>query len=165
MNIDDLIQNLELLPHPEGGYYKRTFASQDSFVPEGRDQERAIASAIFYLLSGKDFSAWHRIQSDEMWHHYSGCGVHIHAIDEAGVLTTHVLDDPITNPNASPQVLVERNQWFCAKPLNPESYSLSGCTVSPGFDFEDFEMGDRAQLLEQFPEHETMILAFTRVSS
>lgn len=156
----DWIKELNLLPHPEGGYYKEVYRSEEEIVaellPGDRSGIRSVSTAIYFLLEGKDFSAFHRIKSDEIWHFYAGSSLMIYAIDEEGLLTEYPLSSEI------PIQIIPKNNWFSAELKNKESFALVGCTVAPGFDFDDFEMGDRGQLQEEFPKHSELIQQLTK---
>lgn len=120
-----------------------------------------MATAIYFLLPGDQFSALHRLRSDEVWHFYAGSSLTLHIIDPQGCLTQKKLG---TNPDKgeSFQVVVEAGCWFGATVDDPQGYALVGCTVAPGFEFEDFELGNRQQLLEQYPQHRELIERLTR---
>ena len=162
------MSRFNLQPHPEGGYYARTFQSDDNVKSLNKDrynnESRYAGTAIYYLLRGNDFSAWHCLKSDELWHYYRGSPVKIHVIDKSGTLTTHLLGDAIDNADASFQLAIKAGNWFAAEPLDKTSYSLVGCTVSPGFDFKDFKLGDRESLSMQFPNHSDIIKQLTRIT-
>ncbi|HMS35017.1 MAG TPA: cupin domain-containing protein [Ignavibacteria bacterium] len=161
---DYWVRELELLPHPEGGYFKETYRS-DTFIsrehlPVGFNGHRNISTSIFYLLAGSQCSKLHRIKSDEMWHFYAGRGLIIYSIDGKGKLTENKLGLDIEN-GENPQVLIKAGDWFGATVNKPDSYCLAGCTVSPGFHFDEFEMGDRNELLKLFPGHKAIIEKLT----
>ena len=159
------IQGLNLEPHPEGGYYRESYRSSvrvDAFNPDaGVEGSRSVSTAIYYLLKGSDFSAFHRIRSDEMWHHYAGVGLMIHMIDNLGNYSSCRLASGLEE-GASPQWLIPARTWFAATAEDPSGYSLVGCTVAPGFDFQDFELARREPLLRLYPAHRSVIEAFTR---
>jgi len=158
------IDRLELKPHPEGGYYKEVYRSatqfqkSDSFAsfPAGRD----VSTAIFYLLEAGDFSAFHRIKSDEIWHFYAGDTLEIFEFDGSGRLHIHRLGT--ASDNDLPMVVIPADHWFAAQPTPESRYVLAGCTVAPGFDFRDFTMGNKRDLLACFPEYADIIAALTR---
>lgn len=164
--VNDIISTLQLNPHPEGGYYTRTFKSEHSVKSlDGNrynNEARSAGSAIYYLLDGDNFSAWHCIHSDEIWHYYKGSAVNIHMIDAAGNFSTHLLGDPKTCAGAAFQVIIPAGVWFAAENADKSSYCLAGCTVSPGFEFTDFNLADKDRLIHLFPQHETIITQFTR---
>ena len=142
------IEELQLAKHPEGGYYRETY--RDTRQIEGR----ACSTAIYFLLPAGEVSVFHRIKSDEVWHFYAGDELTIHMIDEAGNYSTMIV-----GPSAF-QAVVPAGNWFGASVAT--GFALVGCTVAPGFDFADFEMGERAELLRQFPQHRRIIERLTR---
>lgn len=152
------VKKLKLEPHPEGGWFKEVYRSKetidDSALPGRFTGSRNYSTAIYYLLEEGDYSAFHRIQSDELWHFYDGDDLEIIEITPPGVLTKHILGIG-TSLNALPQITIAAKSWFAARPLG--QYTLTGCTVSPGFDFQDFEMASRQTLLSEFPQHKGII--------
>ncbi|WP_412985534.1 cupin domain-containing protein [Pontimicrobium sp. IMCC45349] len=160
-----LIETLELQPHPEGGYYKETYRSKDIIVkyalPKIFNGNRNHSTGIYYLLESKDFSAFHRINQDEMWHFYKGSTLILTMISDKGELSTIKIGNDITN-GETPQAVVPKGYWFAAKVEKPESYALLGCTVAPGFDFQDFELAERNKLIAEFPQHKNIITTLTR---
>jgi uncharacterized protein len=156
------IEHLELLPHPEGGYYKETYRSQQTFpikegiFPAGRN----YSTAIYYLLEQGDHSAFHKIRSDECWHHYAGDTLLIHIIHKDGTYECIHLGKHSGNGEVF-QFVVPANAWFASEPAPGSSFVLKGCTVSPGFDFKDFEMAKQIELLQQFPQHAMIIQQLT----
>jgi predicted cupin superfamily sugar epimerase len=144
MDATETIRRLALVPHPEGGYYCEAFRSPLTVeLPDGR--RRPASTAIYYLLPPGARSAWHRVASDEVWHHYDGGALRLHQLGTG----TSRLD------GASPQAVVPAGVWQAAEPENEAV--LCGCTVAPGFDFADFEMGSAEALLRQFPAEEALI--------
>lgn len=157
-----LIQTLGLSPHPEGGFFKETYRSPVSMDVNGR--RRSVSTAIYFLLRAQDLSVLHRIASDEVWHFYAGQDLEVVAIDAQGDLRRHRLGADVAT-GAVPQAVIRAGWWFGSRVLDPsraDAYALVGCTVAPGFEFEDFELGSRAELLKQFPRHADAITAFTR---
>ena len=143
-----LIEQLHLKPHPEGGYYRETYRS-------------ATSTAIYFLLEGDNFSAFHRIQSDELWHFYTGHPVSVHVINPAGQHSEILLgSDP--EQGQVFQAAVPAHHWFASCLKNPGAFALVGCTVSPAFEFADFELADRSELIAEFPQHQTLITRLTR---
>lgn len=122
---------------------------------------RAYSTAIYYLLQAGNFSALHRLSADEVWHHYQGGQVLIHVLSPQGEYSIMRLGTA-GDPTESPQVQVPAGHWFGACPGKGVAYALMGCTVAPGFDFDDFELADRVRLSAQFPQHKSMIERFTR---
>ena len=134
------IRELQLIPHPEGGYYRVTYTSQLRVPTLGG--ERAASTAIYFLLSGRDFSAFHRIASDELWHFYAGNALVVYVIDAAGNSSEMRVDGV-----GSFQAVVKAGCWFASRLEEPVGFALVGCTVAPGFDFADFELAKRAELV------------------
>ena len=161
------IERLDLRPHPEGGYFRETYRASESIAPGGLPDRfegaRPFATAIYFLLTRDAFSAFHRIRSDELWHFYAGAPVTIAVLDSdgKGQLATHALGRDPTR-GESLQVVVPAGAWFAAEVASAGAYALVGCTVAPGFDFADFELGDRVRLLECYPQHRGVIERLTR---
>lgn len=158
-----IIDLLNLEPHPEGGFYKETYRSRTRVSELKHASNKSAYTSIYYLLAGKDFSAWHRIKSDETWYFHLGCDLLIYYIDQSKVVRTV----QIGMESKSFQATIPANTWFAAKPLKEDVYCLVSCAVAPGFEFEDFEMGTREALLNEFgttAENTKLIEALTRVS-
>ena len=158
------IAKLELQQHPEGGYFKETYRSDEvisqNALPVRFGADRVFSTCIYFLLDQKNFSAFHVIKQDEIWHFYEGSSLTLHIIDQEGNYATLKLGREI-DKGESLQAVIKRGCLFAAATDNTESYSLVGCTVAPGFEFEDFEMPDRNKLVERYPEHKTLIEKFT----
>ena len=152
------VKKLGLEKHPEGGYFRETFRSEIKVSAAGFPSGRRASTAIYYLLKSGQFSAFHRIKSDELWHLYAGSALVLHVID-GGRLETITLGKC---RGQEPQAVVKAGCWFAASVAKPRSYSLAGCTVSPGFDFADWEMGDREKLLKEYTRHRMIIEKYTR---
>lgn len=158
------IGKLNLLKHPEGGYYKEVYRSSETIthlsLPLRFKGNRCFSTSIYFLLESDDFSAFHRIQSEEIWHFYKGCSLTIYIISEDGILTRIQLGD---NPAKGEefQVVVPHNTWFAAQVNVKKSFSLVGCTVAPGFDFDDFELADYKMLCNKYPQHTKLIKIMT----
>lgn len=157
--IEFWINKLQLQPHPEGGYYKEIYRSSDWVQFDGFDSPRNICTSIYYVLTKHSFSSFHRLKSDELWHFHYGHPAVVHIINEKGHHESKIvgIDE---HGNGDFQIIIPKNSWFCAETFC--DYSLVGCTVAPGFNFLDFEMGDRNKLLEMFPQHEELITKFCR---
>ena len=157
------IKKLDLKKHPEGGYFRRTYQSnldlEKNMLPASFAGSRSI-TAIYYLLSGDEISAIHRLHSDEMWHFYYGDTLTLHIIDLQSNYFQIKLGQNSEN-NEFFQTVVKAGWWFGATINNPFSYALVGCTVAPGFDFQDFEMGKREDLLKRYPQHSKIIEILT----
>jgi predicted cupin superfamily sugar epimerase len=160
INASYWIEKLGLLPHPEGGFYKETYRSEGSIVLDNK-KVRPHSTAIYFLMEAANFSAFHRIQSDELWHFYDGDPLEVFYFDKNGLLIRILLG---SNPEKGEemQAVVPAKAWFGSRPCDGSLYSLVGCTVSPGFDFEDFEMAKKNQLLMEYPEHAKIIEELTR---
>ncbi|PLX98044.1 MAG: hypothetical protein C0623_13985 [Desulfuromonas sp.] len=165
--ITNIISSLNLISHPEGGWYRETWRAAETIpaagLPERFAGERSFATSIYFLLTSDTFSALHRIKSDEQWHFYSGSGLTIHVIHPDGQYEQLRLGADLES-GESYQTVVPHSCWFGATVDVPDSYALVGCTVAPGFDFADFELADRALLLREFPPHEELITRLTRTA-
>lgn len=165
MTAKDWVQHLEMLPHPEGGYYKETYKSGELIsldgLPDRFSGPRSMGTAIYFLLEKEDFSAFHRLKADEAWHFYDGSTICIHQIDSEGNYTKQLLGKDL-HSEAVPQTVVPAGTWFAAEVLDKSSFALVGCTMAPGFEFEDFEMPARAELQAMFPKYGELIERFTR---
>lgn len=160
---DIWIDHLDLLPHPEGGFYRETYRSDKRITRgtlSGYSGDRDTSTAIYYLLQSGDASHFHRLKSDEMLHFYDGSSGIIHCISAEGERGSKRLGLNIEQGD-HPQVLIQRDTWFAAEVTEPDSFILLGCTVAPGFDFDDFQLGSRAELLERFPQHKQIISRLT----
>lgn len=166
LTAQDYIEKLKLTLHPEGGFYSVVYKSQDQVKPlhpRYFEEARSAGTSIYYLLEKNDFSAWHKVRSDELWHYYDGGSViNIYVIARDGSLKMYKLGNPAIDSEAMFQVVVEAECWFCAEVKNKNSFALVGCTVSPGFEFEDFELANRQKLLARYPEYKEIIMQFTR---
>jgi uncharacterized protein len=155
----ELINNLNLLPHPEGGFYKETYRSEETTLNKN-GALRNVCTSIYFLLEEKDKSHFHRIQSDELWFFHSGQSLEIYYILE-GMIKSVTLGDRIL----SGEVLfckIPANTWFACRIKHGQGFALVSCTVSPGFDFADFELAKREKLIREFPHVEDVIKEFTR---
>ena len=154
MNAEDYIKLLELEPHPEGGYFRQTYRSSEwlsqTALPARFAGDRTVCTVIYYLLAKGDFSSFHRIKSDELWHFYAGSGLHIYLLHLDGRGEVLKLGDDLAN-GYSFQQMVPAGCWFASKPVTGDGFSFVGCTVAPGFDFADFELAEKDDLLKQYP--------------
>ncbi len=166
MTADDFKRQLKLLQHPEGGYYREVYRSELSISSQALPTEfagkRQICTSIYFLIEKGNFSAFHRIKSDETWHFYDGNALEVIEIQKDGTLKKTTVGRNI-NSGEQLQYTVKANTWFASRVKEGGIFSLVGCTVSPGFDFEDFEMANRKGLLEKYPQHKKEINALTRV--
>lgn len=155
------VSKLGLLPHPEGGYYKRTFRSTEQVS----DQEltvqfegtRKLYTSIYFLLTSNDVSHFHRLKSDELWYYHAGSPLTIHIIHENGSYEEIKLGMDLDNGEV-PQALVPKNSIFGSSVMEEDTCSLVGCMVSPGFEFEDFELFTQAELIKKHPQHKEIIM-------
>ena len=164
-SIQEIISRLDLKPHPEGGYFKESYRSvgmiEESSLGVDYAGKRSYSTCIYFLLTSDAFSAFHRITQDEIWHFYDGSPIVFHTISESGIHTETIIGNDLSRGQV-PQWVVKGGTWFGAEVMNKNSFSLVGCTVSPGFDFADFELPPRQELVELFPEHEEIIRRLTK---
>jgi predicted cupin superfamily sugar epimerase len=151
----DWIERLGLVQHPEGGCYRETYRAE-SRVSGGR----CHSTAIYYLLRSGEVSRLHRLRSDELFHFYRGSPLVVHVIHEDGRYEPLTLGaDP--DRGETLQAVVRAGCWFGATVEGEETFALVGCTVSPGFEFADLEMADRAGLVQRWPQHRKLIERLT----
>ena len=167
------IDRLGLMPHPEGGHFRETYRARETIAAEALPARftgaRAFSTAVYYLLRAGERSFLHRLRADELWHHYAGDPLAVTTIDDDGTLTVHALGHHVERGERF-QVLVPAGTWFGAmlpepatgKRAGARGFALVGCTVAPGFDFADFEMASRADLLHRHPQHRDVIERLTR---
>lgn len=149
-----LIGALGLRPHPEGGYFTESYRS-GARVASGAGDRSALTS-IYFMLTADSFSAFHRLTSDEIWHHYAGAIVAIDTID-----TDRRYQQLVIGNGVRWQAAFSAGVWFAAHVVEPGGYALIGCDVAPGFEYGDFEIGSRTELLRAFPEHAALIEHWT----
>ena len=161
---DYWIKSLSLTQHPEGGYYRETYRSTEllnaAALPERFSGDRNHSTTIYFLLPADNRSLFHRIKSDELWYYHTGSSLTIYVLDSNG-LKLHRLG-PDIEKGESLQAMIPANAWFGALVNEKDSYTLSSCSVSPGFDFHDFELADRASLLKDFPNDRAIIEQLTK---
>ncbi|HEX6848983.1 MAG TPA: cupin domain-containing protein [Chitinophagaceae bacterium] len=161
---EQLIRKYNLEPHPEGGWYKQTYKSNEQIaagaLPERFGASRVFSTAIYFLLEKGNFSAFHRIKSDECWHFYGGDPLLIYVLDESGNVNIIALGNDFEYQSF--QYVVPANCWFACMPAPQSEYCFAGCTVSPGFEFEDFELADANGLVKMYPQHERLIRMLSR---
>lgn len=159
------IDKLDLVRHPEGGYYVRTYFAREwiekDHLPQRFSGSRPFSTAIYYLLPGDEFSAFHRLHSDEMWHFYTGSPLTLYILETDGRLLEKTLGSDMER-GESFQVLIEAGCWFAATVDDVATYTLVGCTVAPGFAYEDYELAHRDALMTQYPQHSELIRRLTR---
>lgn len=160
------IRKLQLELHPEGGYFRETYKAElqlpKAALPAGFTGSRAASTAIYFLLEQENFSAFHCLRSDEMWHFYAGEPLVVHVIDPEGNYSASLLG---RDPEAGQvlQAVVRAGCWFASHVADWKSFAVVGCTVAPGFDFEDFEMAKREELVASYPQHRKLIETLTRL--
>ena len=158
------VEKYAMQPHPEGGFFAETYRASETIphaaLPQRFSGERNLSTAIYFLLENHHFSAFHRIQSDEVWHFYAGESLNIFVIHGDNRLEIIRLGQNSDSGEVF-QAVVPAGAWFGSKPAANSAYSLVGCTVSPGFDFADFEMASRSELLKLYPQHAETIELLT----
>jgi predicted cupin superfamily sugar epimerase len=158
MMSEQIIKNLKLLPHPEGGYYKEMYRAEQK-INLDNGKSRNVSTAIFYLLENEDKSRFHRIASDELWFFHQGNPLEILSIQNGKLIKT-VLGNNFEDGEVL-QAVIPAHTWFASRVKNSKGYALVSCTVAPGFDFADFELADRDKLINEFPDLIKYINALT----
>jgi predicted cupin superfamily sugar epimerase len=157
------IDRLRLQHHPEGGWYRETYRSPETIpqahLPPRFPGDRCFSTAIYYLLESGDFSAFHRIRQEEVFHFYDGSPLTLHLLAPDGSYSSRQVGRDL---GQEPQAVVTAGWYFAAEVAEPNSFALVGCTVAPGFDFADFEMPSRPELERLFPQHRDVISRLTR---
>ncbi len=153
VNAQHWIHKLNLEPHPEGGYYGEFYRCLENVICSDT-QKRSACTSIYYLLENDQKSHLHRLTSDEIWHFYAGQTLIIYEISPEGQLTETALGQGETDVF---QHVVPAGNWFGAKLQKPNGFSLVGCTVAPGFEYVDFELGSQASLQALYPQHQQLI--------
>ncbi|WP_394238908.1 cupin domain-containing protein [Niallia oryzisoli] len=155
------VSKLGLTPHREGGYYKETFQStevtSDQELTVNFEGKRKLYTSIYFLLTSKDISHFHRLKSDELWYYHAGSSLTIHIIDETGDYKEIKLGLDLDKGEV-PQALVPKNSIFGSSVMDEDTFSLVGCMVSPGFEYKDFELFTQDELLLNYPQHKDVIL-------
>ena len=158
------IKNLDMLPHPEGGYFREVYRSEDRIdkdhLPARYSDHRNIATSIFFLLDKEQVSKFHVLNSDEIWYHHDGSKVKIHVIKPDGQYKEIILGHDFDEGEVL-QAVIPHGSWFGAEVINKDSFSLVGCVVAPGFDFTDFKLAERNILLNDFSHLEEIIIKLT----
>jgi hypothetical protein len=148
--LEQLVRELALAPHPEGGFFRETYRASAKLP----GTQRSVSTAILYLLGAGQRSALHRLDADELWHFHRGDPLELVELTARGAKLTALSD-------ARPQHVVPAGTWFGARPAPGSRFTLVGCTVAPAFEFEHFELGRREQLLAEFPAARAEIEALT----
>jgi predicted cupin superfamily sugar epimerase len=163
--VEKIIENLKLTPHPEGGYYRETYRCSEQIPTTALNSTfngpRNISTAIYFLLTSDNFSAFHKINQDEFWHFYKGSPIKLHQISPEGEYKAVIIGNNIENLEV-PQYYVPAGYWFAAEVTKPNSFALVGCTVAPGFDFADFKLAKQLELMKTFEQHKHIIKRLTR---
>ena len=158
------IKKLKMEKHPEGGYYKETYRCNEIYkeahLPLKYKSDRSFSTGIYFLLESNNFSSLHRIASDEMWHFYTGSSLTVYAFNNNDYFEIKLGGD--LEGGQVFQAVVPGGYWFGAKVNTANSFALVGCTVAPGFEFEDFELGKKDTLIQSYPQHKKLITELTR---
>lgn len=159
------IETLRLQPHPEGGYFAETYRAAEQVaapdLPARYGGDRSFSTAIYFLLEAGQFSAFHRIKSDEVWHFYDGGPLEVYVLHADKRMETLRLGRDLGH-GERPQAVVPAGCWFASRPAPGTPYALVGCTVAPGFDFADFELATADQLAGAYPAHAALIRSLCR---
>ena len=159
------ITKLALQPHPEGGHFREIYRATDQIaaaaLPTRYQGPRAFATSIYFLLAGAQISTLHQLASDEQWHFYDGSTLRLAMIAPDGTSSEVRLGRRATAGEQF-QAVIPAGTWMGARLTSRRGYALMGCTVAPGFEFQDFAAGRRSDLLERFPQHRKLITALTR---
>ena len=153
--INELIHTLKLAKHPEGGFYSETYRSTQTTA----NKKGVLMTSIYFLLTSENVSNFHRISNDELWFHHEGSPIVIHTLEDK-VHKEYILGKTY-NDVCKPQHLVKGNTIFGSAVLEPNSYALASCVVSPGFEFKDFELFRYDELIKEFPNYEEIIKRLT----
>jgi predicted cupin superfamily sugar epimerase len=155
-----VVRELELAPHPEGGWYKETYRSAQT-VQSPKHGERAAFTSILFLLEAPDVSRLHRLDAEELWNWHAGSPLDVHVLTNERGRESRRLG---ASPGQTFQTVIPADCWFGAEVPAPGQWSLVGCVVAPGFEFRTFELADRAKLLAELPLESEVILRLTRSS-
>ncbi len=161
-NAQQLIETLGLSPHPEGGFYAETFRAAPLPFEMPERGQRSASTAIYFLLRAGEFSALHVVASDEVWHHYAGDPLELHCFDREGAHREVRLGANIANGERPQHVVLQGELQAAGVAAGSHGFALCGCTVAPGFDFADFRMPSRAELLAKLPAYAELVTALTR---
>jgi uncharacterized protein len=154
-SFDYWVKAYEMNQHPEGGFYKEIYRSENSLTTN-YGASRSLMTSIYFLITKGNFSAFHRIKSDELWSYHYGDALAVHIIDPDGNYSILKIGSDVENGEQL-QGIVPAGSWFASEVLDGGNYSLVGCVVAPGFDFEDFELAKKSQLTQLFPQHDLVI--------
>ena len=164
-NADYWIEKLSLTEHIEGGFFKEIYRSDEiiakNHLPGRFNGNRSFSTSIYYLLKSDEFSAFHRVKQDELWHFYDGSSIILHVFDKEGNYQEKKLGKDF-NQNEHFQAVVYAGEIFAASVAQKNSYALVGCTCAPGFDMDDFEFINSSDLLKINPNYEKIILKYSK---
>ncbi|OTN89463.1 hypothetical protein A5819_001955 [Enterococcus sp. 7E2_DIV0204] len=149
------ISQLKLDPHPEGGYFKQVLHSEDS-LQVSADKTRPYYTSIYFLLTQENPSHFHRLLSDEVWYYHSGSALSVHLLHPDGQYEIIRLGTDLENGEVL-QAVVPKNVIFGSSVEEHSEFALVSCMVSPGFDYQDFELFTKKQLLPLYPAHKKII--------
>jgi len=163
--VKTIVDRFNLIPHPEGGFFREVYRSAVAIdhpgIDTGTTRRRSGSTHIYFLLSGNDFSAFHRVRwSDEIWHLYAGGPLELHTFDAVHRYEKHILTNDLAR--GEPAHVVPADHWQAARLAAGGSWAFCGCTVAPGFDFADFEMPPASELIATHPAHERIIRELTK---
>jgi len=155
------LDRLNMMAHPEGGFYRRNWQSLlsgDLKDTTGKIvfASRPVGSSILYLLPSSMVCKWHRVKCDEMWHFYQGVALRMYSLTPQNGLEIQVLGTDIAHGEL-PQIIIPRNTWIAAELAEDHDFSLCGCTLWPAFSYTDFELAEPAALADDFPAHRDII--------
>ena len=160
-----LIERLKLKKHPEGGYFAEYYRSDENIdkehLPSRFSGSRVFSTGVYFLLNSNNFSSFHKLKVDEIWHFYSGSPLILYEIKENGCLEKTFLSGDVDKDTQFTKD-IKAGSWLAAEVLDKDSYSFVGCTVSPGFEFDDFELAERKNLIKLYPQHRNIIKKLTR---
>jgi len=163
--VERIVERFHLDPHPEGGYFREVYRSDviltHPAIFDATGNTRCGSSLIYFLLGAEDFSAFHRVRwTDEIWHLYTGGPIELHLLNEASGHSKRVLSSNLET--GEPTTVVPAGCWQAARLAPNCEWAFGGCTVAPGFEFADFEMPPRQELIERYPAHADIVTALTR---
>lgn len=154
MDKKDYIKQLNLAPHPEGGWYRQVYKSEETFTEANK--ELHYYTSIYFLLDDKNISHFHQLTRDEIWYFHAGEPLTIHCISPAGNYYRVRLGNNPANDEQF-QFAVPAGTIFGSESNNPDSFSLVSCMVAPGFTFDDFELKHKQDLLKNYPQYQEVI--------
>lgn len=163
MTSTSFIQQLNLLPHPEGGYFREIYRNEKevpgNLLSEQYSGNRNLATSIYFLLESGQVSKLHQLKSDEIWYYHTGSPLHVHIF--SGKNYKKLTLGPDVEKNQKLQIIIPAGSIFGAEVILQQSFTLMGCMVSPGFHFDDFRLVTGNELYSSFPEHKSIIKNLT----